>query len=126
MLKPANLDWREVPWERALRAARPEVSDALEKALAGRDLGMEEGLILAKAEGDDLLALVRVADEIRRRVVGDRITYVVNRNLNFTNVCIVGCAFCGFWSRGGLTGRLFSLHRYAGGQIGRSGGTRRD
>src|ERR1700733_8311706 len=96
MLKPASLEWREIPWERALRAARPEVSDALEKALAGRDLGMEEGLILAKAEGDDLLALVRVADEIRRRVVGDRITYVVNRNLNFTNVCIVGCAFCGF------------------------------
>ena len=96
MLKPASLKWREVPWERALRAAGPDVSDALEKALAGRDLGMEEGLILAKAEGDDLLALVRVADEIRRRVVGDRITYVVNRNLNFTNVCIVGCAFCGF------------------------------
>jgi FO synthase len=42
---------------------------------------------------------VKVADELRRRVVGDRITYVVNRNLNFTNVCIVGCAFCGF-SRG--------------------------
>ena len=96
MLKPASLEWREIPWERALRAARPEVSDALEKALAGTDLGMEEGLILAKAEGNDLLALVRVADEIRRRVVGDRITYVVNRNLNFTNVCIVGCAFCGF------------------------------
>src|SRR5580658_6585995 len=96
MLKPASLEWREVPWERALRAARPEVSDALERALAGRDLGFEEGLLLAKAEGDDLLALVRVADEIRRRVVGDRITYVVNRNLNFTNVCIVGCAFCGF------------------------------
>src|ERR1700733_12814430 len=96
MLKPASLEWREIPWERALRAARPEVSNALEKALAGTDLGMEEGLILAKVEGDDLVALVRVADEIRRRVVGDRITYVVNRNLNFTNVCIVGCAFCGF------------------------------
>ena len=39
---------------------------------------------------------MKVADELRRRVVGDRITYVVNRNLNFTNVCIVGCAFCGF------------------------------
>jgi hypothetical protein len=54
MLKPASSEWREIPWERALRAARPEVSDALEKALAGTDLGMEEGLILAKAEGDDL------------------------------------------------------------------------
>jgi FO synthase len=71
----------------------------MEKVLAGHDLGLEEGLTLAKVEGNDLLALVKVADELRRRVVGDRITYVVNRNLNFTNVCIVGCSFCGF-SRG--------------------------
>jgi FO synthase len=60
------------------------------------DLGLEEGMTLAEVEGEDFLALVRVADEIRRRVVGGRITYVVNRNLNFTNVCVVGCAFCGF------------------------------
>ena len=63
------------------------------------DLGFEEGLTLATVEGNDLLALVKVADELRRRVVGDHITYVVNRNLNFTNICIVGCSFCGF-SRG--------------------------
>ena len=96
MLKPASLEWQEIPWERALRAASPNVANALEKALAGEDLGLDEGLILANVEEDDLVALVRVADEIRRRIVGDRITYVVNRNLNFTNVCIVGCAFCGF------------------------------
>src|SRR5262249_21005682 len=41
----------------------------------------------------------KTADELRRRTVGDAITYVVNRNLNFTNICFVGCAFCGF-SRG--------------------------
>src|SRR6478672_11806003 len=99
MLKPASLEWRQIPWEQALSAASPNVANPLEKALAGKDLGLEEGLALANADGDDLLALVKVADEIRRRVVGDRITYVVNRNLNFTNVCIVGCAFCGF-SRG--------------------------
>jgi FO synthase len=96
MLKPASLEWRGLPVDRALRAARPNVAQALEKALAGEDLGFEEGMTLAKVEGDDLLALVRVADEIRRQVSGDTITYVVNRNLNFTNVCIVGCAFCGF------------------------------
>ena len=99
MLKAMNPEWREIPWDRALTAASPDVSDALKKALAGNDLGLEEGLTLATVEGDDLLALVKVADELRRRVVGDRITYVVNRNLNFTNVCIVGCSFCGF-SRG--------------------------
>jgi 2-iminoacetate synthase ThiH len=99
MLTPANPEWREISWEQALAAASPRVAGSLEKALAGSDLGMEEGLTLAQVEGNDLLALVKVADEIRRRVVGDKITYVVNRNLNFTNVCIVGCAFCGF-SRG--------------------------
>src|SRR6266705_2197055 len=99
MLKPMNPEWREIPWDRALTAASPNVADTLGKALAGIDLGLEEGLTLARVEGNDLLALVKVADELRRRVVGDIITYVVNRNLNFTNVCIVGCAFCGF-SRG--------------------------
>src|ERR1700752_3123081 len=96
MLKPASLEWREIPWERALRGARPDVANPLQKALGGEGPGLEEGLTLANVEGEDLLALVKVADEIRRRVVGDRITYVVNRNLNFTNVCIVGCSFCGF------------------------------
>jgi 7,8-didemethyl-8-hydroxy-5-deazariboflavin synthase CofH subunit len=99
MLKTINPDWREISWERALGAASPGIVHALEKTLAGQDLGLEEGLMLATVEGNDLVALLKVADELRRRAVGDRITYVVNRNLNFTNVCIVGCAFCGF-SRG--------------------------
>ena len=43
MLKPASLEWREIPWERALRAARPEVAGPLEKALAGKDLGLRRG-----------------------------------------------------------------------------------
>jgi FO synthase len=99
MLKAMSPAWRETPWDRALAAASPSVVGALEKVLSGDELGFEDGLALATVEGNDLLALVKVADELRRRVVGERITYVVNRNLNFTNVCIVGCAFCGF-SRG--------------------------
>src|SRR4029077_10657881 len=99
MLKARNLGSREIPWDRALTAASPNVAIALEKVLAGTDLGFEEGLTLATVEGNDVLALVKVADELRRRVVGDQITYVVNRNLNLTNVCTVGCVFCGF-SRG--------------------------
>ena len=99
MLRPMNPEWREIPWDRALAAASPAVANALEKSLAGSDLGFEEGMTLASVEGNDLLALAKVADELRRRAVGDRITYVVNRNLNFTNICIVGCSFCGF-SRG--------------------------
>src|SRR5689334_10807369 len=99
MLKTMHPDWPETSWDRALETASPGVAEALEKSVAGKDLGLEEGLLLANVRGNDLFALAKVADELRRRVVGDRVTYVVNRNLNFTNVCIVGCAFCAF-SRG--------------------------
>src|SRR5271169_6086838 len=92
----------------ALRAAHPEIRAALERALEGRELGFDEGLRLARADGDDLTALVAVADELRRRQVGDAITYVVNRNINFTNVCMVGCAFCGF-ARGPNAADAYSL-----------------
>ncbi|HET6144195.1 MAG TPA: 5-amino-6-(D-ribitylamino)uracil--L-tyrosine 4-hydroxyphenyl transferase CofH [Candidatus Acidoferrales bacterium] len=99
MPKSRNPEWKEIPLGRALSSANRNIADTLEKILAGSDLEFEEGMTLATVEGNDLLALLRVADELRRRTVGDRVTYVVNRNLNFTNVCIVGCAFCGF-SRG--------------------------
>ena len=53
-------------------------------------------VLLAHANGDDLFGLVVAANEIRRRLVGDVISYVVTRNINFTNVCFVGCKFCAF------------------------------
>lgn len=92
----------------ALRAAHPEIRAALERSLEGRELGFDEGLRLARADGEDLTALVAAADELRRRQVGDAITYVVNRNINFTNVCMVGCAFCGF-ARGPNATDAYSL-----------------
>ncbi len=98
-LKYMDPAWRDVSWESALSAASEPIARILDKALAGADLNFEQGLALTAVQENDLLALVKVADELRRRAVGDAITYVVNRNLNFTNVCIVGCAFCGF-SRG--------------------------
>ena len=79
-----------------LTSATPEVRAALDSALAGKELSFEEGMVLATAEGDDLNALIAVADHIREAAVGNTITYVVNRNINFTNVCFVGCSFCGF------------------------------
>ena len=96
MLNTADPRWRETSWEQALGAASPAVANILEKALAGKDLDRGDGLALCGAAGDDLLAVLKTANELRRRAVGDHVTYVVNRNLNFTNVCIVGCAFCGF------------------------------
>lgn len=74
----------------------------LEKVLTSLDggpLSRSECLLLATAEGDDLLGLLVAADTLRRELVGNIVTYVVNRNINFTNVCFVGCKFCAF-SRG--------------------------
>ncbi|MBS1849949.1 MAG: 5-amino-6-(D-ribitylamino)uracil--L-tyrosine 4-hydroxyphenyl transferase CofH [Acidobacteria bacterium] len=89
-------------WSDVLPGMSPEVRTALEKALEAQDgggLSREECLRLAQAEGDDLLGLLLAADTLRRDLVGNIVTYVVNRNINFTNVCFVGCKFCAF-SRG--------------------------
>ena len=72
------------------------VARALERALEGGELGFEEGVLLGGARGAELEALVLAADRVRRDRVGDVITYVVNRNINFTNICFVGCRFCAF------------------------------
>ena len=80
----------------ALHRASPRVARILDRARAGNELTQAEGLTLAETRAGDLEALIQVADEIRRRRVGDIVTYVVNRNINFTNVCIIGCRFCAF------------------------------
>jgi FO synthase len=80
----------------ALALCSSEVRACLEAACDGAELNFEQGLLLATEEGLTLEALVAVADAMRRSTVGETITYVVNRNINFTNVCFVGCSFCGF------------------------------
>ncbi|MCR6031264.1 bifunctional FO biosynthesis protein CofGH [Nocardioides sp. zg-579] len=62
-------------------------------------LSDEHALTLMTAEGPLLEQVCRLADDLRREVVGDEVTYVVNRNINFTNVCYVGCRFCAFAQR---------------------------
>lgn len=94
--------FHEQKWPDVAPRLSPRIREALERVLASRDGGVlsgEQCLLLARADGDDLLALLLAADELRRAVVGDVVTYVVNRNINFTNVCFVGCKFCAF-SRG--------------------------
>lgn len=63
------------------------------------NLSDEHALTLMTAEGDLLAEVVKLADALRREVSGDAVTYVVNRNINFTNVCYVGCRFCAFAQR---------------------------
>jgi 7,8-didemethyl-8-hydroxy-5-deazariboflavin synthase CofH subunit len=84
------------------------VRDSLEAARGGAELSFEQGLLLATSDGAALDALVAVADALRRQTVGEAITYVVNRNINFTNVCFVGCSFCGF-ARGAGAADAYSL-----------------
>src|SRR5436190_5599608 len=85
-----------------------EVQEILHAVTTGAELTFEQGLILAMAEDAALEALVAVADQLRQQTVGDAITYVVNRNINFTNVCFVGCSFCGF-GRGPGAADAYSL-----------------
>ncbi|MBB3676040.1 bifunctional FO biosynthesis protein CofGH [Modestobacter versicolor] len=84
----------------AIAVGDPEVHAALrhaERDPAG--LSDAEYLALLGADGDDLTALAVLADAVRRDVNGDDVTYVVNRNINFTNVCYTGCRFCAFAQR---------------------------
>ena len=90
----ANVQESQARVARLLPQTTPAVARVLERAMAGHELSREEGVTLATLPKSDLEALTAVADHVRREVVGDMITYVVNRNINFTNVCFIGCSFC--------------------------------
>jgi len=117
-------DWREVA-DAARTAAGPEAQAAPAGQSHGVGLGIwpagaagvagaaalaaaernpagltdEQALTLMTAEGELLEKVCELADQLRRETVGDDVTYVVNRNINFTNVCYVGCRFCAFAQR---------------------------
>ncbi|MDD9970895.1 MAG: 5-amino-6-(D-ribitylamino)uracil--L-tyrosine 4-hydroxyphenyl transferase CofH [Myxococcales bacterium] len=82
--------------EALLAEASPTLAPVLERAVSGRVPTVQEAESLFAARGRDLLALVAVADHVRRVQVGDAVSYVVNRNINFTNVCVMSCKFCAF------------------------------
>jgi 7,8-didemethyl-8-hydroxy-5-deazariboflavin synthase CofH subunit len=93
----SHLDWLDIASQ-----MQPEFRAVIEGVLelpAGSALTRDECLLLAGAEGDDLLGLLVAADLLRIELAGNIVTYVVNRNINFTNICFVGCKFCAF-SRG--------------------------
>jgi len=82
--------------ERLFSGVSLEVARVLERALAGHELSTADAAVLLRAEGVDLFALMRAADVARREDNGDDVSFVITRNINFTNVCYVGCSFCGF------------------------------
>jgi 7,8-didemethyl-8-hydroxy-5-deazariboflavin synthase CofH subunit len=92
-----SLDWSDI----APRLTSP-VRSSLVRVLEtqnGDALSLGDSYLLANSDGDDLLGILVAANLLRAEVVGNIVTYVVNRNINFTNVCFVGCKFCAF-SRG--------------------------
>jgi FO synthase subunit 2 len=78
------------------RNADPIVSEILNNALSEKEISSKEGLALYKTKGIDFHLVGLVADELRKRRVGNIVSYVVNRNINFTNVCVKQCGFCAF------------------------------
>src|SRR6266567_1812083 len=92
-----TLDWSDIA-PRLTSAVRSSLEKVLETQ-NGADLSLAESYALANSEGDDLLGLLVAADLMRSELAGNIVTYVVNRNINFTNICFVGCKFCAF-SRG--------------------------
>jgi len=103
LLSPSELEaFAAEEWSDIAPRMSDEARAALERVMESLDGGVlsrEQCLLLAHAEGDDLLGLLVAADALRRELVGNLVTYVVNRNINFTNICFVGCKFCAF-SRG--------------------------
>ena len=98
-------DWEAVREAAAATGGAPAVLHAEgREALAAAEahpgeLSDEHALTLMTADGPLLEQVRRLADDLRRETVGDDVTYVVNRNINFTNVCYVGCRFCAFAQR---------------------------
>ncbi|MEA2348544.1 MAG: synthase [Thermoleophilaceae bacterium] len=99
-------DWGSLREASALRdgSAPPRLESDVRTALrraadAPADLTDEQAMTLLTADGRALDEVCRLADEVRQDTVGDEVTYVINRNINFTNICYVGCRFCAFAQR---------------------------
>src|ERR671914_428919 len=87
--------------DRIMSMIDPVIGGILDRALSGAEISAEEATRLFEADGADLPAILLAADHLRAETVGNVVTYVVNRNINFTNVCVKACGFCAF-SRGHL------------------------
>ena len=109
-----DLPQRELEWIGKAASVRPSagLGRVLAKAQRGDTLQESEVVSLFRARGDDFAAICRAADELRREVNGDVVSYVVTRNINYTNICSFKCQFCAF-SKGkmseNLRGRPYDL-----------------
>ena len=86
----------------AANSAGGAVGEVIDGVRAGEDVGFDEIVTLFKARGPEVAEVAHLADELRSELVGDEVTWVANRNINYTNVCTFRCKFCGF-SKGPLS-----------------------
>ena len=84
------------------RAHGGPVAEVLDGVALGQEVGVDEIVTLFSARGSEVAMVTELADDLRRQVVGDAITFVQNRNINYTNVCTFKCRFCAF-SKGPLS-----------------------
>jgi len=83
-------------FESMLKEIDPVVSDILNQSLDSKSISIEQAVELFHTKGTEMIMTTMVADMLRRTKVGDKVTYVINRNINFTNVCIKRCGFCAY------------------------------
>ncbi len=79
-----------------LKEIDPVVSETLNQALDSKNISIKQAVELLLTKGTEMIMTTMVADRLRRNKVGDRVTFVINRNINFTNVCIKRCGFCAY------------------------------
>ena len=83
-------------FESMLKEINPVVSDILNQSLDSKNISIEQAVELFHTKGTEMIMTTMGADMLRRTKVGDKVTYVINRNINFTNVCIKRCGFCAY------------------------------
>ena len=82
--------------ESILRDIDPIISDILNQSLDSKNISIKQAIELFQTTGSEMIMTAMVADNLRRKAVGDNVTFVINRNINFTNVCIKRCGFCAY------------------------------
>ena len=82
--------------ESILRDLDPVISDILNQSLDSKNISIKQAIELLQTTGTEMIMTTMVADNLRRKAVGDNVTFVINRNINFTNVCIKRCGFCAY------------------------------
>ena len=82
--------------ESILRDIDPVISDILNQSLDSKNISIKQAIELFQTTGSEMIMTAMVADNLRRKAIGDNVTFVINRNINFTNVCIKRCGFCAY------------------------------